>query len=476
MKLLIENIGKLNKANIELNGITVIAGENNAGKSTVGKALFAVTEVLYNYNEYVESTVKDALRKIITDYGKQLELLCSEYFELEGRFRRKPAKIEKIENRCISVLCKDFNERKNTNIDKHLQEYTQRYIETYRCNIEKCLNEAEVRKERAKNRLLDLWEVQENELGAEKATKVFGQVFGYQINKLQKLSHEGKVLVEDDYGKESEIVFIENKCVSLNYKTPIMERAYFIENSRCMDMVNEVPLFYRFLKEPVKEKLSIFKKYFAEINLRQMLCPQGIYTSFGWGSAVNAESVLANEEDDSNDLEITAMQKKFDKVLHLIREAIPGECKYKSGKIQYWEQGSDKPIMLPNLSTGLKSMILLESLISLGMLTTDSILILDEPEINLHPEWQLLYAQIIVELQRALDIKILLTTHSPYFLKAIKSYAIQGNTIDKCKFYLAENIDDDTEITDFTKNTNVIFRTLAEPLRKLKQMEYEEEE
>ena len=82
MKLLIENIGKLNKANIELNGITVIAGENNAGKSTVGKALFAVTEVLYNYNEYVESTVKDALRKIITDYGKQLELLCSEYFEL----------------------------------------------------------------------------------------------------------------------------------------------------------------------------------------------------------------------------------------------------------------------------------------------------------------------------------------------------------------------------------------------------------
>ena len=121
-------------------------------------------------------------------------------------------------------------------------------------------------------------------------------------------------------------------------------------------------------------------------------------------------------------------------------------------------------------------MILLESLISLGMLTTDSILILDEPEINLHPEWQLLYAQIIVELQKALGIKILLTTHSPYFLKAIQSYALQEKSIGKCKFYLAENIDDDTEITDFTKNTNVLFRTLAEPLRKLKQMEYEEDE
>ena len=332
MKLYIENIGKLDSANIELNGITVIAGENNAGKSTVGKALFAVTEVLYNYNEYVESTVKNALSKIISDYGKQLELLCSEYFELESRFRRKPAKIEKIENRCIAVLCKDFNERKNTSIDKHLQEYTQRYIETYRCNKEKCLEEAEIRKEKAKNRLLDLWEVQENELGAEKATKVFGQVFGYQINKLQKISCEGKVFLEDDYGKKSEILFSENKCVSLDYKTPIMEKAYFIENSRCLDMVNEIPLFYRYLRESVKEQLSVLKKYFVEINLRQMLCPQGIYSSFGWGSAVDTESVLANEEDDSNDLEITAMQKKFDKVLHLIREAIPGECKYKSGK------------------------------------------------------------------------------------------------------------------------------------------------
>ena len=42
MKLTLKNIGKIGTASVEINGITVIAGENNTGKSTVGRALFAV--------------------------------------------------------------------------------------------------------------------------------------------------------------------------------------------------------------------------------------------------------------------------------------------------------------------------------------------------------------------------------------------------------------------------------------------------
>ena len=42
MKLVLKNIGKVQNATVEINGITVIAGENDTGKSTVGKALFSV--------------------------------------------------------------------------------------------------------------------------------------------------------------------------------------------------------------------------------------------------------------------------------------------------------------------------------------------------------------------------------------------------------------------------------------------------
>ena len=121
-------------------------------------------------------------------------------------------------------------------------------------------------------------------------------------------------------------------------------------------------------------------------------------------------------------------------------------------------------------------MVLIERLLSMGLLSSDSIIIFDEPEINLHPEWQLLYAQIVVILQQVYDIKILLTTHSPYFLKAIKMYAQKDGIMDKCKFYSAENIDGNSKMKDVTENTNILFQTLAEPLRELKRMEYEEQE
>lgn len=42
MKIKLNNIGKIHEAELELNGITAIAGENNTGKSTVGRALFTI--------------------------------------------------------------------------------------------------------------------------------------------------------------------------------------------------------------------------------------------------------------------------------------------------------------------------------------------------------------------------------------------------------------------------------------------------
>lgn len=54
MKLSIENIGYINKADIEIAGLTLIAGPNNTGKSTIGKVLYTVFNGLYNIDDQVE--------------------------------------------------------------------------------------------------------------------------------------------------------------------------------------------------------------------------------------------------------------------------------------------------------------------------------------------------------------------------------------------------------------------------------------
>ena len=49
MKIMLNNIGKIHDVVLELNGITAIAGENNTGKSTVGKALFTIFNSFYHF-------------------------------------------------------------------------------------------------------------------------------------------------------------------------------------------------------------------------------------------------------------------------------------------------------------------------------------------------------------------------------------------------------------------------------------------
>ncbi|KPA11805.1 ABC transporter ATP-binding protein, partial [Candidatus Magnetomorum sp. HK-1] len=46
MKLFIENIGLIQKAEINLNGLTVITGKNDTGKSTIGKILFCMIKAI----------------------------------------------------------------------------------------------------------------------------------------------------------------------------------------------------------------------------------------------------------------------------------------------------------------------------------------------------------------------------------------------------------------------------------------------
>jgi predicted ATPase len=68
MKIDLKNIGKIRDAAVELNGITVIAGENNTGKSTVGKALFSVFNSFYNIDNQIFDERVSNIESIIDNF------------------------------------------------------------------------------------------------------------------------------------------------------------------------------------------------------------------------------------------------------------------------------------------------------------------------------------------------------------------------------------------------------------------------
>jgi predicted ATPase len=94
------------------------------------------------------------------------------------------------------------------------------------------------------------------------------------------------------------------------------------------------------------------------------------------------------------------------------------------------------------------------------------LLIIDEPESNLHPEWQLKYAEIIVKLSKY-GIPLLITTHSPYIVQALRVFSKKEGIADKTKFYLADKVSESSEIVDVTDNLDKIFLKLSKPFEEL---------
>lgn len=80
MKISLNNISKVKKADIEIKGITVIAGENNTGKSTVGKALWSIFNSFYNIKkelkiEREETILKKIMKEIDIDRIKDINFV-----------------------------------------------------------------------------------------------------------------------------------------------------------------------------------------------------------------------------------------------------------------------------------------------------------------------------------------------------------------------------------------------------------------
>ena len=72
MKLTLKNLGMLREAEIRLDGLTVITGENDTGKSTVGKLLFALIKAFNNYEQASEKRKSERIFELIEKF----------YFEL----------------------------------------------------------------------------------------------------------------------------------------------------------------------------------------------------------------------------------------------------------------------------------------------------------------------------------------------------------------------------------------------------------
>ena len=128
------------------------------------------------------------------------------------------------------------------------------------------------------------------------------------------------------------------------------------------------------------------------------------------------------------------------------------------------------------LATGMKSYAILQLLLQNGYLPEKSLLIIDEPEIHLHPEWQLLYAEMLVLMVKKLNIYLVIATHSPYFLQALDIFQERHKLGDKAHFYLAESHEKGAIISNIDGNLEKSYNLMAEPILTLRKYRDEMQE
>jgi len=115
-----------------------------------------------------------------------------------------------------------------------------------------------------------------------------------------------------------------------------------------------------------------------------------------------------------------------------------------------------------NTATGIKSFGIISLLKKAGVLEKRCVLIIDEPEVHLHPKWQIEYAKIITELVKE-GVIVLVTTHSPYMVQAFSVFSKEADI--KSDFYLSHKNDNGTaEIENVSEDINKIFLQLSKPL------------
>lgn len=131
---------------------------------------------------------------------------------------------------------------------------------------------------------------------------------------------------------------------------------------------------------------------------------------------------------------IDEKQEEFiEEFINKSKEIINGNIE-NSGDSFIYRRG-DKNYDIVNASSGIKSIGLLQYLVTNKALKKGSVLFWEEPEVHLHPSWQLKMVELFLELQKN-GVRIVFSTHSPYMADYLNALVKKRKLEDKVSFNL----------------------------------------
>ncbi|MDD6306173.1 MAG: AAA family ATPase [Clostridiales bacterium] len=429
MRLDIENFAVIKKASIKLDGITVIAGENNTGKSTVGKILSCIFNSMYQIEDEVECQKDERIMRILA-YG--FEQLRTEQ-EINSNVRRLPETQLPLRIRrkkygeTVSELKHLSGEDRYTCIR---QLYESMNMGIVKPDFNKIVGEVV-------QKIDETLKISDDVIVSTLVKNYFSNCFSKQIN--DAYAPESKAVAELKIkGQQIKIEISPQNGIQIERGISILHEAICIDSPLVMDYINTW-------------------EYMDGLNMQEEHLVKKL-----------------NETPSRNVLEEILVNTKLESIFRLLDSVTTGKIVRNEEGDFVLEDKDDITFNIQNLSMGIKAFSIIRMLLENGTIKEKDILILDEPEIHLHPEWQLVYAEIIVLLEKYFDLTILITTHSPYFLEAVETYAKKYEVTNNTNYYLTKREGQEVVVSDMTGQLENVYRLLAEPFAKLESIQYSE--
>ncbi|PLY35253.1 hypothetical protein F164LOC_21415 [Pectobacterium carotovorum] len=419
MKLSIENLGTIKHGDFHINDLTIIFGKNNSGKTYISYATYILAKKI---KESIAREVKivDLTRMIPQEStASQVIISIDDYFK-----NITPSRLNKIINEllasgfCVSTdffkktkITFDINLIRNAALEITLEESIQHPLLTHIAFIRKESSSSSIN--------ITITPLPENK------------------ENTKEIDEENRKLINHYFYSQIHEYIVTSLC-DLNITRP-----FIITSER-----TGVELFYpeldnnrsniaeEFLRSNIRNKRNSFVRHIFEKNISKYSLP----------IADNIRAIRnGNLSDSSSDL---SKSKNFAYLVNSLKKMTNGDfIRSENGNTTFAIKNKNNEleaeIPLQVASSSIKALSFIDLYINkLGH--RDGTLIIDEPELNLHPDNQIIMAELIVRLVNS-GIHVIMTTHSDYMVREINN-RIKLNKIRKDKKLYSKYVENEIDI------------------------------
>lgn len=414
MKVKLKNVGMLDEAEFEVGNITLICGENNTGKTYATYSLYGYLDFMRIVRENFFVRKRKLYDENLSNDTKDTQELKLTYIDIKNKLEDHiKNKTQLYSHRIlIKVLAGKNEDFANAEFDVDIQISLENVKQAIKQYLEKLnLNN----RAKAKHIVYD---------------------DGIGFSNLNKLEFEE--YLEIFFDNLLNYIFMKNFILSVE-----RTGASIFQGDLDFIKLAKLEAMQKMLKE---EDIDLFE-FHKKIEEKKKLYPKPVRDNIDFIRDIpqksKYESMFKKDKD------------KYKNILDLLGKVVGGKYKATEYGILYQPKGSKKYFNIEVASSSARSLLMLYFYI-LHVAQKGDILMIDEPELNLHPKNQILLARLLVLLANA-GIKIFITTHSDYVVRELNNCIILNNfTNEKIKENFKE-YDDSYKLSKKDVNAYIAF-------------------